>query len=71
MNGLMDKVEVLQCEDDIRNLELCIAHLLKIDPTNIAPDNAHGLKRMKIVRDHLRICLRHAQTKMRREFLSK
>lgn len=69
MNGLMDKVEVLQCEDDIRNLEHCIKHLREVEPLNIAPDKEHGLKRMKIVRDHLRTCLRHAQSKIRREFL--
>lgn len=71
MNALMDKIEVLQCEDDIRNLELCIEHLRRVDPLNIAPDKEHGLKRMKTVRDHLRICLRHAQAKIRREFLYK
>ena len=62
--------EVLRCEDDIRDIGLCISRLRELDPLNIAPDKERGLKRLKIVRDHLRTCLQHAQGKIRREFLN-
>ncbi len=67
--GLMDKVEALQCEDDIRGLQLCIYLMKKIDPANIAPDREHGLNRLRIMQKHLRTCENHARRRVAREFL--
>lgn len=69
MNALMDKVEVLECADTQRALQLCIHLLKRVDPTHIAPDKEHGLKRMKKMMDNLRTCERYARAKVAREFL--
>jgi hypothetical protein len=63
-------IEALRLNEDLRALERCCQIMDSVDPSSVADELKDGRKILRKIYLDVRMCQRHAENKMRTEYLN-